>query len=173
MWRSRASNPPRNKATSRPGLYKKFVALARYISYRRLSGKRLDRLGVPSCGMLLFLILAILFLLICTFAVRPYYHQHRGYGSPPLAIRTGLMAVACTPLIIALSGKANLVTTLTGIGHEKLNTIHRWVSWMCFGLSVAHTIPFIVAPLRDGGYSALNKQFYKPGSFEVSQDQLM
>lgn len=78
------------------------------------------------------------------------------------------MAVALTPLIFALSGKANLITMLTGVGHEKLNIVHRWVGWITFGLSVAHTIPFIVAPLKDGGYKALHKQYYKPGAFEVS-----
>lgn len=122
---------------------------------------------LPSFGMLAFLLLGVLFLLILTFAVRPYYRQHRGYGSPPLAIRTGLMAASLTPLLVALAGKANVVTFITGLGHEKLNVVHRWVGWSVFGLSVAHTIPFIVAPLRDGGYSALHKQFYKPGSFEV------
>ena len=80
------------------------------------------------------------------------------------------MAASLTPLLIALSGKANLVTLLTGLGHEKLNIFHCWVGWSMFGLSVAHTIPFIVAPLHDGGYSALHEQFYKPGSFEVNDD---
>lgn len=167
IWCSRITHSRRTEATARPSLYKKALASVRYISYRRLSSKPFDRLGLPSCGLRLFLLLAVLFLLICTFAVRPYYRKHRGYGSPPLAVRTGLMAVACTPLIVALAGKANIATLLTGIGHEKLNTVHRWVAWMCFGLSVTHTVPFIVAPLRDGGYAALHKQFYKLGSFEV------
>jgi len=35
------------------------------------------------------------------------------------------------------------------------------------GLSLVHTILYIVAPLRDGGYKALHEQFYKPGGFEV------
>lgn len=63
-----------------------------------------------------------------------------------------------------------MVTLLTGLGHEKLNVFHRWVGWSVFGLSVVHTVPFIVAPLHDGGYSALHKQFYTPGSFEVKED---
>ena len=142
-------------------------AYVRYISYRRARGSIFDTLGLPSAGLLFLLSLSILFLLILTFAARPYYRQHRGYGSPPLGVRTGLMAASCTPLIVALSGKANFVTLLTGIGHEKLNTIHRWVSWMCFGLSVAHTTPFIVAPLKDGGPKALHEQFYKKGAYEV------
>lgn len=146
----------------------RLVAFWRYFAYRRWPGSISDRLGLPSMGIIAMGLLFVLFCLLLTFWKRPYYRQHRGYGSPPLAVRTGLMAVALTPLIFALSGKANLVTMLTGIGHEKLNIVHRWVGWIIFGLSVAHTIPFIVAPLKDGGYKALHKQYYKAGGFEVS-----
>ena len=117
--------------------------------------------------MLIFLIVDVAVLAAMSFAIRPYYREHRGYGSPPLAVRAGLMAASLTPLLIALGGKFNLITIMTGIGYEKLNVIHRWVGWMTFGLSLIHTIPFIVAPLKDGGYAALHHQFYEPGSFEV------
>lgn len=33
--------------------------------------------------------------------------QHRGYGSPPLAIRTGLIAASLTPLLVALVGRGD------------------------------------------------------------------
>ena len=59
------------------------------------------------------------------------------------------MAASLTPLLIALSGKANLVTLLTALGHEELNDFHHWVGWSGFGLNVAHNISFIVAPLHD------------------------
>ena len=169
LYRARHRQPA---SVSRPSLVDKAQAVRRYFSYRRFYGTFGDRLGLPSFGMLAFLLLGVLFLLVLTFAVRPYYRQHRGYGSPPLAIRTGLMAASLTPLLLALSGKANSVTLITGLGHEKLNVFHRWVGWSMFGLSLAHTIPFIVAPLHDGGYSALHKQFYTPGGFEV-KDQLI
>jgi hypothetical protein len=94
-------------------------------------------------GLQIFLLGAIVFATVATFAVRPYYHGHRGYGSSPLAVRTGLMAL------------------------RKLNVIHRWLSYICFALSVVHTVPFIVAPLKDGGPRALHKQYYKTGAFEV------
>ena len=79
------------------------------------------------------------------------------------------MAAAFTPLLLALSGKFNLVTLITGIGYERLNVVHRWVGWATFGLSVAHTVPFLVAPLKEGGRAALKEQFYSEGGFEVSQ----
>lgn len=66
-----------------------------------------------------------------------------------------------------------MVTLLTGLGHEELNVFHRWFGWSVFGLSVAHRVPFLVAPLYDGGYSALHKWFYKPGGFEVKKDPVV
>jgi Ferric reductase like transmembrane component len=101
--------------------------------------KPLDMLGLPSCGMLAFLLTTVLFLVVLMFA---YYREHLGYGSPPLAIRSGLMAFAYTPILIALAGKANIVTLLTGVSHEKLNVVHQWTAWMSFGFALAHTIPF-------------------------------
>ena len=164
LWKDRR---PRPLASQRPSIVNKTVAVWRTICYRRYSGRIADALGLPSIGLQLLILGAIVFAAVATFAVRPYYRGHRGYGSPPLAIRTGLIAVALTPIVVALSGKVNIVTLVTGIGYEKLNVLHRWLSYLCFALSVVHTVPFIVAPLKDGGSSALHKQYYKPGGFEV------
>lgn len=154
--------------TSAPSPAKdKILAAWRLAAYKRAPRWLSDRLGLPSMGVLFFFGLAILYNCILTFAVRPYYRGHRGYGSPPLAVRTGLMATALTPWILALSAKANIISWLTGIGHEKLNIVHRWMSWLCLGLSIVHTVPFIVAPLRDGGPAQLRRQYYKPGGYEV------
>lgn len=106
----------------------KIVAAWRMVAYRRQRGTSSDRFGLPSIGILLFMGLVLSYLLCLTFWAKPYYRLYRGYGSPPLGVRTWLMAQAMTLLIIALSGKANLITLLTGIGHEKLNVFHRWVT---------------------------------------------
>ena len=142
-------------------------AALRAVAYRRVHGRWADAWGLPGAGMLAFLLVTALFLLVLTFAAQPYYRERRGYGSPPLAVRTGLIAFACTPVLFALSGKANVVTWLTGVGHEKLNVIHRWVAYMCFVLSFVHTVPFLVQPANEGGMAALTKAFYKPGGLEV------
>ena len=160
---------PSTSATDhRTTLIQKTRALIRSITYRRFSGSYSEKLGLPSYGLFIFLLIAIAFCIIATFVQRPYYRLHRGFGSPPLAVRTGLMAVALTPLIVALAGKANLVTILTGVSHERLNILHRWTAWLCLALSVVHTIPFIVAPLKEGGPAALHKQYFSPGAYEVN-----
>ena len=143
--------------------------MVRYLSYRRTTGTLSDKLGISTADITVLILLFTLCCLILSFAVRPYYRAHYGYGSPPLAIRAGPMAVALTPWIVALSGNANLITMVTSIGHEKLNVFHRWIGRICLGLSVIHTVPFIVAPLKNGGYTALHEAFYEPGAFEVSR----
>jgi hypothetical protein len=96
-------------------LKQKFVASCRYLAYRRIPNHSLRMLELPSMGVLALLLLTVVFLAGLVFAARPYYRQHDAYGSPPIAIRSGLMAYACTPIMIALAGKANIITLLTGI----------------------------------------------------------
>ncbi|KAI2627282.1 ferric reductase NAD binding domain-containing protein [Hypomontagnella submonticulosa] len=147
---------------------RKILALFRMVNYRHFKGRVADYFAFPSLGSLAFIAITSLFLLLLTFLIHPYYRGRRGYGSPPLAVRTGLMAQALTPIIVALAGKVNFITMLTGISHEKLNIFHRWVSYMCLFLSIVHTVPFIVQPLREGGPEALRKQYYKPGGMEYT-----
>lgn len=48
------------------------------------------------------------------------------------------------------------------------------VAGRCSGsVWLAHTVPCLVAPLYDGGYSALHRRFYKPGGFEVKKDTVV
>jgi len=91
------------------------------------------------------------------------------FGAPPIAIRTGLMAFGCTPVLIALAGKVNIISLLTGISHEKLNVFHRWVAWMTFVLSLIHAVPFFLQSYWDGPFYGVSKaenlkaQFYVGG----------
>ncbi|KAI1120961.1 ferric reductase like transmembrane component-domain-containing protein [Nemania abortiva] len=147
---------------------RKLQAAGRYVQYKHIRGTGAAFCHLPSLAVIIFLAITSLYLLLLTFLVHPYYRERRGFGSPPISIRTGLMAQALTPLIVALAGKVNVVTFLTGISHEKLNILHRWASYMCLFLSIVHTVPFIVQPLRDGGYKALRAQYYKPGGYEFT-----
>jgi len=168
LYKNRNSQNPRSQSNKLTATGHKALALCRALSYRSVGGPTAARWGVPKLGMLIFGIFTLLFFLLMTFLVHPYYRERRGYGSPPLAVRTGLMSTALIPLIVALSGKVNIVTWLTGISHEKLNIFHRWASYLCLFLAVVHTVPFIVTPLQTCGAAGLRAQFYKPGGFEVS-----
>lgn len=59
----------------------------------------------------------------------------------------------------------NLITLMTGIGHEKLNVMHRATGWIMFWLSTIHTIPFFV---QENLEHIVHKQFYKVGAYEYT-----
>ena len=165
LWHQRRQL--RRAASSGPSAYTRLLATGRWVFYRRVTIWPLTLLGLPSAGVLTVLMTSIIVVTGMTFAARPYYREQFGFGSPPIAIRTGVMAYACVPLLVALAGKANIVTMVTGFSHEKLNVFHQWVAWVSFVLSWIHTIPFFVASLRMGwargqsGYAAVVSEFYR------------
>jgi len=126
------------------------IALIRFLVYRPLPEIVLRRhwrpIIFPSLPAALMILAASLFVMLYCFVSQPFYWSNIAYGSPPLAIRAGMLAVALIPWILALSMKANLVSMITGIGHERLNVLHRWAGWLCVFLSLVHTVPFYVTP---------------------------
>ncbi|GME37512.1 putative ferric reductase protein [Neofusicoccum parvum] len=58
---------------------------------------------------------------------------------------------ALMPLLAALAGKVNFVTWVTGASYAELNIFHRYVGGVVFALATIHTVPHIVAPIKDGG----------------------
>lgn len=78
-------------------------------------------------------------------APKPYYWPDIMYGgSPPLATRSGWLALACMPFVFATASKTNWITLVTGVTHERLQVFHRWISYAFFILALLHTFPFIV-----------------------------
>ncbi|CAO2649212.1 Nn.00g065970.m01.CDS01 [Neocucurbitaria sp. VM-36] len=78
-------------------------------------------------------------------APKPYYWADELYGgSPPLATRSGWLALGCMPFVFATASKTNWVTLLTGVSHERLQVFHRWIAYAFFVLALLHTFPFIV-----------------------------
>jgi predicted ferric reductase len=75
-----------------------------------------------------------------------------------------MIAVAMTPWIVATSMKANLITMITGIGHERLGVFHRWGGYLCLFLSLVHTIPFYIQPVWDGGGMQVYQKLFPQGS---------
>lgn len=69
------------------------------------------------------------------------------------------MALACTPAIVVLSGKYNLITLMTGISYERLNILHRYLGYICLGLGVVHSIAFAIAIYGDSNYWPLFEKF--------------
>jgi hypothetical protein len=49
----------------------------------------------------------------------------------------------------ATASKANWITLVTGVTHEKLQVFHRWIAYAFLILALMHTFPFIVWHIRN------------------------
>ncbi|PVH95905.1 hypothetical protein DM02DRAFT_720569 [Periconia macrospinosa] len=133
-----------------PVVWRKFIAFVRYLSYR---GFRVKALGWSSApiGVLLLGLAGTVFFFCMDLIPQPYYWSDSIYGgSPPLATRSGWMALACMPFVFATASKTNWITLFTGISHEKLQVFHRWIAYAFFVLALIHTFPFIVYHIHLG-----------------------
>lgn len=144
------------------------IALCRYVAYYPLPSIRLKKkwrpIVLPPLGVLFVVVPALAFTVLYCFVPQPLYWQSISYGSPPLAIRAGMIAVAMIPWIVGLSMKANFIAMLTGIGHERLNVLHRWLAYLCLLMSLIHTVPFYVQPVwEDGGMEVFQAYFSSTG----------
>ena len=144
------------------GPFNKLIALTRFIVYRPVPVLRYKKreLSFPGAGATFVILAALVFVALYTFLPQPLHYASIAFGSPPVAIRAGMIAVAMMPWIIALSMKANIITVMTGIGHERLNVLHRWAAYICLFLSLVHTIPFYITPLWDQGGLRTFKNYF-------------
>ncbi|CAF9906650.1 MAG: hypothetical protein GOMPHAMPRED_004835 [Gomphillus americanus] len=135
----------------------KIFALVRWVIYRPIKpirfGKR--RQFFPSIGVILISLASLALVVVYSLVPRPLFYQSISFGSPPLAIRAGMFSVATIPWIIAISMKANFVSVLTGLGHERLNVLHRWLGYICLVLALIHVIPFYITPVWKDGAEAI------------------
>ena len=132
---------------------RKAIALMRWVFYRSIPTIKLGKLEFvfPSLAVTVIVLAALIFVVLYCFVPQPLYYWSIALGSPPLAIRAGMLAVAMVPWIVALSTKANIITMLTGLGPERLNGLHRWSAYICLFLSLVHMIPFYITPIWEDG----------------------
>ncbi|KAK4102689.1 hypothetical protein N658DRAFT_422989 [Parathielavia hyrcaniae] len=142
------------------------LALFRWVFYRPIPDIvwRKHRFTFSSLAVLSCVFVALSFVTIYCFLLQPLYWQSIRFGSPPLAVRSGMIAVAMTPWIAATSTKANLLTLITGIGPERLNVFHRWLGYLCLFLSLLHMVPFYVQPVWEDGGMQVFEALFPPGS---------
>lgn len=145
------------------------VALFRFIFYRPIRQINIRKgwrpLVFPSLSVIVIVFLSFAVGLLYCCLPQPLFWKSIAYGSPPLAIRSGMMAVALLPWIVALSMKANLITMITGISHERLNVLHRWAAYLCLVLSILHTVPFYFTPIWEKGARKVFESFFQQSGF--------
>lgn len=131
----------------------KAIAFTRWIFYRPVPVLRVGKIELvfPSLGVTAIVLIAFIFVTLYCFVPQPLYYWSIALGSPPLAIRAGMLAVAMIPWIVALSTKANFITMMTGLSPERLNGLHRWSAYICLFLSLIHMVPFYITPIWENG----------------------
>ncbi|KAI5956001.1 FRE7 [Candida theae] len=153
-------NPHSNSSNPFTSFVDVLVSYCRYVGYKQTPRYLQFFASFPkSVGSSLFMALSTLYLACYCFVPHYWYRGCAGFGSPPLAVRAGLMSTALVPFIYVLAGKSNAITLLTGISYEKLNVFHQYVGVAGFVLGVVHTIPFIYQQLQEAGASAVHKSF--------------
>lgn len=139
----------------------KSIALFRWIFYRPIPAFKIGGLefAFPSGAVVAIISAALVFVTLYCFVPQPLYYWSIKLGSPPLAIRAGMLAVSMVPWIVALATKANLITMLTGLGPERLNGLHRWAAYICLFLCLVHMVPFYITPIWTEGASVNYRNF--------------
>ena len=127
------------------------IAVFRWIFYRPVPALRIGkwRFTFPSLGVIVIVSLALTASMLYCFVPQPLFYRSMSYGSPPLAIRAGMISVSLMPWIVATASKANLVAYLTGIGHERLIVLHRWAAYICVMFAIVHAVPFWWQSIHD------------------------
>ncbi|UPX15984.1 uncharacterized protein EKO05_0006412 [Ascochyta rabiei] len=163
------SGPKTQSSVSSVRPINNLVALFRFIFYRPVRQINIRKgwrpLVFPSLSVIVIVLLAFAVGILYCCLPQPLFWQSIAYGSPPLAVRAGMMAVALLPWIVALSMKANLITIVTGISHERLNVLHRWAAYLCLVLSILHTVPFYVTPIWEKGARKVFESFFQQSGF--------
>ncbi|KAF3768713.1 hypothetical protein M406DRAFT_273186 [Cryphonectria parasitica EP155] len=142
------------------------LALFRWVFYRPIPDIRWrkHRFTFSSLAVLTVGFIGLAFVALYCFLPQPLYWVSIRYGSPPLAIRSGMFAVAMTPWIIATSVKANLLSLVTGIAPDRLNVFHRWAGYLCLFMALVHMVPFFIQPVWEDGGMSVFYQLFPPGS---------
>lgn len=163
--------PPQESSISTNRPLNTVIAVFRFAFYLPLPIIRLRKgwrpLTFPPLGVVALITTAVAFVLCYSFVPQPLYWQSMRFGAPPIAVRSGMLAVAMMPWIVALSMKANFITMMTGIGHERLNVLHRWAAYICLLLSLIHTIPFYIQPIWDRRGSEIFHDLFASQNFYV------
>lgn len=140
------------------------IALFRWIFYRPIPALKIGpwRFVFPSLSVIVIVTISVVAAFLYTFIPKPLFYASMSYGSPPLAIRAGMMSVSLIPWVAATASKANLISYMTGIGHERLVVLHRWGGYLCAALAVIHAVPFWWQSVNDPSGFATWKLYFSP-----------
>ncbi|KIW81583.1 hypothetical protein Z517_04609 [Fonsecaea pedrosoi CBS 271.37] len=124
-------------------LYDTTIAICRELAYPQLwtcTGRFTRYFTPPSLGRCLLLLTywAVILTMLWSNVLLTPSSPNYAYRWEIVGFRAAWVSVTQLPLIYILSGKANIITMLTGISYERLNWLHRWVSRTIFLTVIVH-----------------------------------
>ncbi|KIX96644.1 uncharacterized protein Z520_07363 [Fonsecaea multimorphosa CBS 102226] len=138
------------------------IALFRWIFYRPIPAIKLGRwtFTFPSLGVVVVMAICLVSSLLYCFLPSPLFYASMSYGSPPLAVRAGMMSVSLLPWVVMLANKANPIAFMTGIGAERLIVLHRWTAYLCVIFAIIHAVPYWYQSVNDPAGFATFKLYF-------------
>lgn len=162
-----AEKQPQQAAVSAIAPLNNTIAFFRWVFYRPIPSLPMGRyrINFPSLGALVIVTICLTASLLYCFLPTPLFYASMSYGSPPLAVRAGMMSVSLVPWCVVLATKANPVSMFTGIGHDRLIVLHRWTAYLCSIFAVIHAVPYWYQSVKDpAGFATFklyfNQQYY-------------
>ncbi|KIX09469.1 uncharacterized protein Z518_00549 [Rhinocladiella mackenziei CBS 650.93] len=159
-----AEKPRQQAAVSAIAPLNNTIAAFRWIFYRPIPPIRIGkyRFTFPSPGVLVVITISLVASMLYCFLPKPLFYASMSYGSPPLAVRAGMMSVSLLPWVVVLATKANPVSLLTGIGHERLIVLHRWTAYLCVIFAIVHAVPYWYQSTNDPqGFATFKLYFHQ------------
>jgi len=146
------------------------TAVCRMFGYRRL-----QVMGVWLIQSHYLIIVGAVFigLIVWSLSIWPLYRTSYTFGTPPLTMRTAMMAAAMYPFLFAMGLKFNPISLLTGLSHAHLQIYHQAISMIAFTFGVIHTASFVYAVLRESGMIGLKELWYRSYSLYWSGTALI
>ncbi|KAJ9616854.1 ferric-chelate reductase Frp1 [Cladophialophora chaetospira] len=123
--------------------YDTTITICRELAYPQLwtgTGKSSKYFTPPPLGRCLLLLTywAVILTMLWSNVILSPSASNYAYKWEIVGFRAAWVSVTQLPLIYILSGKANIITLLTGISYERLNWLHRWVGRTIFLTVIVH-----------------------------------
>ncbi|KIX07359.1 uncharacterized protein Z518_02012 [Rhinocladiella mackenziei CBS 650.93] len=123
--------------------YDTVIAICRELAYPQIwtfTGKFTKYFTPPPLGRILLLLTywAVILTMLWSNVILTPSSPNWAYHWEIVGFRAAWVSVTQLPLIYILSGKANIITILTGISYERLNWLHRWVARTLFLTLIVH-----------------------------------
>ncbi|EXJ62239.1 hypothetical protein A1O7_02672 [Cladophialophora yegresii CBS 114405] len=148
VWQLRRNQQQPQRIPGRPQnafeqCYDTTIAICRELAYPQLwtcTGKFSRYFTPPPLGRCLLLLVywAVILTMLWSNVILAPSASNYAYRWEIVGFRAAWVSITQLPLIYILSGKANIITMLTGISYERLNWLHRWVGRTIFLTVIVH-----------------------------------